>query len=79
VSPDQHIRKSDNFLREIYRRLPAKADSFSGLGFVYLSFACGSMLLAIEEFRVPKQIETFLRSSRHCPWRLDLETGYKAR
>jgi hypothetical protein len=44
--------------------LPAKEDFFSGLGFVYLSFACGSALSAIEEFMVPKQIETFLRRIR---------------
>jgi hypothetical protein len=59
--------------------LPTKEDILSRLGFVYLSFACGSVLWAIEEFMVPKRIETFLRESGHCPWRLDLETGHKAR
>jgi hypothetical protein len=58
--------------------LPVKEDFFSGLGFVYLSFACGSAC-ASEEFMVAKQIETFLRRSGHCPWRLDMETGHKAR
>jgi hypothetical protein len=56
-----------------------KKTALAGLGFVYLSFACGSVLSAIEEFMVPKQIETFLRRSGHCPWRLDLETDHKAR
>jgi hypothetical protein len=78
VFPDQHIRKSDTFLREIYRRLPVNEDIFSRLG-GYLSFAGGSALSAIEEFMARRQIETFLRRSGHCPWRLDMETGHKAR
>jgi len=65
-------------LKEIYWRLPVKAGSFSGLEFVYLSFACGSALSATEEFMVSKQIEIFLHRSGHCPWRLDLEAGRKA-
>jgi hypothetical protein len=58
--------------------LPAKEDIISGLGFL-VKLCLGDMLRAIEEFMVPKRIEIFLRRSGHCPWRLDLETGHKAR
>jgi hypothetical protein len=57
--------------------LPAKADIFSGLGFL-VKLCLGDTLRAIEEF-MAKRIEIFLRGSGHCSWRLDLETGHKAR
>jgi hypothetical protein len=79
VFPDQHIRKRDTLLcGKFVGGCPQKKISLTGWDF-WLSFTCGSMLWAIEEFMVPKRIEIFLRGSGHCPWRLDLETGHKAR
>jgi hypothetical protein len=75
VFPDQHIRKSDTFLREIYRRLSAKEDFFSGLEFVYLSFACGCAW-ASEEFMVSEQIE-YPCVDGALSVALDLETGHR--
>jgi len=71
VFPDQHIWKCDT-VREIYRLLCRQK---SELG-VFLRFACGDALEAIEACMTPEQVQKrYGRRSGDYLWRLDLEVG----